>query len=102
MFSVENSITIAQAKNVPDAEREQKLNEFIGHLNSAKNQRMYCQTWCKNTDETAVTLSFDFAQTLHYPTSPQQPGSAYFKALKKCAVFGITDEKQKVQVSISN
>uniref|UniRef100_A0A0K8TWY0 DUF7869 domain-containing protein n=1 Tax=Bactrocera latifrons TaxID=174628 RepID=A0A0K8TWY0_BACLA len=46
---------------------------------------------------TAVVLSFDFDQTVHYPASPQQPGTAYFKATKRCGVFGITDEKQKVQ-----
>lgn len=97
-----NTISIAQAKDVTDIEREQKLNQFLDHLHRARNQREYYQCWCRNTDPTAVVLSFDFAQTVHYPVSPQQPGTAYFKANKKCAVFGITDEKQKVQVRILN
>ncbi|XP_036321008.1 uncharacterized protein LOC118735395 isoform X2 [Rhagoletis pomonella] len=97
-----NTISIAQAKGVTDIERAQKLNKFLDHLHRARNQREYYQSWCRNTDPTAVVLSFDFAQTVHYPVSPQQPGTAYFKATKKCGVFGITDEKQKVRVRISN
>ncbi|XP_036329826.1 uncharacterized protein LOC118741966 [Rhagoletis pomonella] len=92
-----NTISIAQAKGVTDIERAQKLNQFLDHLHRARNQREYYQSWCRNTGPTAVVLSFDFAQTVHYPVSPQQPGTAYFKATKKCGVFGITDEKQKVQ-----
>ncbi|XP_067633669.1 uncharacterized protein [Eurosta solidaginis] len=90
-----NSIT--QAKNVPELEREEKLHLFLDHLQKARNQRAYYQEWCDNTDDTVKVLSFDFAQTVHYPVSPQQPGAAYFKAKKKCAVFGITDEKGKIQ-----
>ena len=98
--SVVNTLSIAQVKNVPDVEREQKLNQFLDHLHKARNQRAYYQSWCNNTEDVTIVLSFDFAQTVHYPVSPQQPGTAYFKATKKCAVFGITDEKQKVQVRI--
>nr|XP_022908321.1 uncharacterized protein LOC111419695 isoform X2 [Onthophagus taurus] len=96
-FCRENTLSIAQVKNVPDIEREQKLNKFLNHLHKARNQRAYYQNWCEHTDDTAKVLSFDFAQTVRYPVSPQQPATAYFKATKKCALFGITDEKQKVQ-----
>lgn len=100
--STVNSISITQAKNVPELEREEKLHLFLDHLQKARNQRAYYQEWCDNTDDTVKVLSFDFAQTVHYPVSPQQPGTAYFKATKKCAVFGITDEKGKIQVRISS
>ncbi|XP_018795554.1 PREDICTED: uncharacterized protein LOC108973021 [Bactrocera latifrons] len=84
-------------KGITDIEREQKLNQFLDHLHRSRNQREYYQSWCRNIDPTAVDLSFGFAQTVHYPVSPQQPGTAYFKATKRCGVFGITHEKQKVQ-----
>lgn len=93
-----NSLTISQLKNCPDEVREQKLNSFVDHLNKARGQRAYYKALCKDSDEAVKVISFDFAQTVHYPVSPQQPGSAYFKAKRKCAVFGITNEKEKVQV----
>ncbi|XP_071056005.1 uncharacterized protein [Onthophagus taurus] len=92
-----NTLSIALTKNIPDIEREQKLNQFLEHLHRARNQRAHYKSWCENTDDTAVVLSFDFAQTVHYPLSPQQPGTAYFKATKKCGVFGITNAKLKIQ-----
>ena len=36
--------------------------------------------------------SFDFAQQVHYPHNPLQPGPMYFKTARKCAVFGICCE----------
>nr|XP_022906383.1 uncharacterized protein LOC111418153 [Onthophagus taurus] len=96
-FCRENTLSIAQVKNVPDIEGKQKLNKFLNHLHKAPNLRAYYQNWCGHTDDTAKVLSFEFAQTVRYSVSPQQPATAYFKATKKCALFGITDKKQKVQ-----
>ena len=39
-----------------------------------------------------VHYSFDFAQQVHYPHNPLQPGPMYFKTARKCAVFGICCE----------
>ena len=36
--------------------------------------------------------SFDFAQQLHYPSNPLQPGPIYFKTPRKCGVFGVIAE----------
>ena len=36
--------------------------------------------------------SFDFAQQVHYPHNPLQPGPMYFKTARKCAVFGVCCE----------
>jgi len=36
--------------------------------------------------------SFDFAQQIHYPYSPQQRGKEYFKTARKCMLFGVTCE----------
>lgn len=91
-------MAISELKNCTDQVREQKLNAFVDHLDKARNQRAYYKAFCEDSDQTVKVISFDFAQTVHYPVSPQQPGSAYFKAKRKCAVFGITNEKEKVQV----
>lgn len=51
-------------------------------------------------DDAYLVASFDFAQNVSYPSSPLQPGSAYFKAARKCAVFGIHNEQTHVQVNL--
>ena len=39
-----------------------------------------------------VHYSLDFAQQIHYPQNPLQPGPTYFKTSQKCAVFGVCCE----------
>ena len=36
-----------------------------------------------------VHYSYDYAQQLHYPSDPLQPGPIYFKTPRKCAIFGV-------------
>ena len=43
--------------------------------------------------------SFDFAQQVHYPHNPLQPGPMYFKTARKCAVFGVCCEGIPRQVN---
>lgn len=43
--------------------------------------------------------SFDYAQNVHYPSNPQQPGPAYFKSARKCGIFGMTCEPLGFQVN---
>ena len=46
-----------------------------------------------------VHYSFDFAQQVHYPDNPLQPGPMYFKTARKCAVFGVCCEGVPRQVN---
>jgi len=46
-----------------------------------------------------VHYSFDFAQQVHYPHNPLQPGPMYFKAARKCAIFGVCCEGIPRQVN---
>ena len=39
-----------------------------------------------------VHYSYDFAQQVHYPHDPLQPGPMYFKTARKCAIFGVCCE----------
>ena len=43
--------------------------------------------------------SFDYAQNVHYPSNPQQPGPAYFKSLCRRGIFGVTCEPLGIQVN---
>ena len=51
------------------------------------------------TDPVSIHYSFDFAQQIHYPYNPLQPGPMYFKTARKCAIFGICCEGIPWQVS---
>ena len=46
-----------------------------------------------------VHYSYDYAQQVHYPTNPQQPGPIYFKTPRKCGIFGICCESLPRQIN---
>lgn len=46
-----------------------------------------------------VHYSYDYAQQLHYPSDPFQPGPIYFKTPQKCAIFGVCCEAIPRQVN---
>ena len=43
--------------------------------------------------------SFDYAQQVHIPSNPMQPGPIYFKTPRKCGIFGIICEAIPRQVN---
>ncbi len=43
-------------------------------------------------NDITVHYSFDFAQHVHYPSNPQQPGPIYLLTPRKCGIFGICCE----------
>lgn len=93
----ENTNLISEAKN--SDEREERLNIALSHLRTAKDQRaFYTKCITDNTDNTMV-ISFDYAQNVAYPASPQTTGAAYFKSARKSSLFGILNEKSKIQTN---
>ena len=46
-----------------------------------------------------VHYSFDFAQQVHYPSDPMQPGPIYFLTPRKCAIFGVCCEAIPRQIN---
>ena len=46
-----------------------------------------------------VHYSFDFAQQVHYPHNPLQPGPMYFKTVRKCAIFDVCCEGLPRQIN---
>ena len=51
-----------------------------------------------NSVDISVHYSFDYAQQVHFPYNPQQPGPLYFLTPRKCSVFGVNDEALPRQV----
>ncbi|KAK5609770.1 hypothetical protein CRENBAI_023008 [Crenichthys baileyi] len=43
--------------------------------------------------------SFDFAQQMHFPSNPLQPGPMYFLTPRKCGLFGVSCEGLQKQVN---
>ena len=52
-----------------------------------------------NSKEIKVHYSFDYAQQVHYPSDPLQPGPIYFLTPRKCTVFGVNCEAIPRQVN---
>lgn len=46
-----------------------------------------------------VHYSYDYAQQVHFPSNPQQPGPIYFKTPRKCGLFGICCEGLPRQIN---
>ena len=46
-----------------------------------------------------VHYSFDYAQQVHFPADPLQPGPIYFLTPRKCSVFGVHCEAVPRQVN---
>lgn len=96
------------------------------HINRAQTERAFYKAQCSDSGDTlkhAFTLpdgsfclpaigvvvnpssvditlhvSFDFAQQLHYPCNPLQPGPIYFLTPRKCGIFGLCCEALPMQV----
>ena len=45
-----------------------------------------------------INYSFDFAQQVHLPSNPMQPGPIYFLVPRKCGIFGVCCEGIPKQV----
>lgn len=85
-------------------ERNAALIAATKHLECAHGQREFYNSFREKAkfaqSNEMVVLSFDYAQNVSYPSSPQQVGSSYFKANRKCGFFGIHDEANGIQTNI--
>ena len=84
------------------------LKEAKVHLKLAKQEREVYNTQCTKCVEElkinpqspkVVHVSFDFAQQIHFPSSPQQVGPLYFLTPRKCQLFGVCSESHMEQVN---
>ena len=52
-----------------------------------------------NSFDIKVHYSFDYAQQVHYPSDPLQPGPIYFLTPCKCTIFGVNYEAVPRQIN---
>ena len=115
-----NTERISGRANVSEDEKMAALAEHSDHLNKAKRERELYNSAVdqskKVLDENpAISLvapnspcslqgtvhySFDYAQQIHFPSNPQQPGPIYFKTPRKCGIFGVCCEALPRQIQM--
>ncbi|XP_066918891.1 uncharacterized protein [Clytia hemisphaerica] len=115
----------ARAKNFEDEDDDydQVLEEHKKHIVRATEEQRYYRAQCDKAKENAKELivssekfdlfspkpkcsfkgmahfSWDFAQQVHYPYNPLQPGPIFFKTPRKCSIFGICNDGVNMQYS---
>ncbi|CAH3141519.1 unnamed protein product [Porites evermanni] len=115
-----NNSQINKSANLPEAEKKVDVVRKQEHLRLASGEREYYKMSCKETKvrvqahlekadfafgqrpcsyKGTVHYSYDYAQQLHYPANPNQPGPIYFKTPRKCALFGVCCEAIPRQVN---
>ena len=113
-----NNTKINQNVNVSEQEKLNCLSDQETHLHEAKTEQEFMKTniaACKEllhgsginllsgrpcrSFKGTVHYSYDYAQQVHIPSNPQQPGPIYFKTPRKCGLFGICCEGIPRQVN---
>lgn len=119
----ENSTAIMRSSNGSDAKKTSTISEALEHLRIVKMESKSICDECKarieghfitdgkfsppplssntphNSNKIKVHYSFDYAQQVHYPSDPLQPGPIYFLTPRKCTVFGVNCEALPRQVN---
>jgi len=114
----ENNERIHRIANLPEEEKMQVLGEQLDHLRTVEEERKHYNQLVKEAKTAAAAAgitspsrhtpnslpmtchySFDFAQQVHLPSSPLQPGPIYFLVPRKCGIFGVCAEGLPQQIN---
>ena len=109
-----NNTSLFRSANLDEAEKERRLHDQQQHLLRAGIQREEYQRMVAASVEavgkeklganppcsrdTTAHYSFDYAQQVHFPSNPLQPGPLYFLVPRKCGIFGVHCEGVRQQV----
>ena len=91
--------------HLSEEQKEERVKAYTDHLDEAKQERQNYNdqiAMCRDTigeEGGCMHYSYDFAQQIHYPNNPLQPGPAYFLTARKCQIFGIACEPTGSQVN---
>lgn len=113
-----NNREISTTSNLPECVKAAKLVKQQQHLQVVQEERSVYQKMVEQCRQVCSTLgvdklqpsaacsrqikahySFDFAQQVHLPYSPLQPGPMYFLCPRKVGIFGICCEGLPQQVN---
>ena len=122
----QNSTAIVRAANHPEADKSAAYTNALEHLQIVRMERKHYKSICNeckesvrahfttadtftppppcsntsnNSKDIKVHYSFDYAQQVHYPSDPLQPGPIYFLTPRKCTVFGVACEALPRQIN---
>ena len=122
----QNSTAITCTANLSEANKSVAIESALEHLRIVKMERKHYKTICEeckvsvhthfttsgtftppppcsrtsnNTRDVKVHYSFDYAQQVHYPSDPLQPGPIYFLTPQKCTGFGVACEALSHQIN---
>lgn len=123
----QNSAAIVRSANCLESEKSEIIRAAEKHLRIVSIERAYYKSVCEecrlsvhsyfidnegkfnppplssqiplNSNPIAVHVSFDYAQQVHFPHDPLQPGPIYFLTPRKCSVFGVNCEAIPRQVN---
>ena len=122
----QNSTAIIRTANLSEADKTAAIGSALEHLRVVRMERTHYKTICEeckvsvrahfttdeiftppppctrtpsNTRDIKVHYSFDYAQQVHYPSDPLQPGPIYFLTPRKCTVFGVACEALPRQIN---
>lgn len=115
-----NNSHIHKSANLPEAQKAEVVKAQEEHLHLTSGERDFYKTCCKESKDSLAThlrniyfrneqetcscdgtahYSYDYAQQLHFPANPNQPGPIYFKTPRKYALFGVCCEGIPRQVN---
>lgn len=113
-----NNEAVIHSANLREDEKTKRLQNQLDHLHLVKQERAAYQDTVQETKTAVQTLSkrqlcqsmpnsqdmkihysFDFAQQVHFPSNPLQPGPIYFLTPRKCGIFGVCCEAVPQQVN---
>ena len=117
-----NNTQIVRSANLPERAKSAVVRAQEEHLFRSSSERSFYRSTVKAVEPTAhlvltankgivpknnppcslkgkMHYSYDYAQQVHYPSNPLQPGPIYFKTPRKCAIFGVCCEAIPRQVN---
>ena len=115
-----NNNRIRNSVNLPESDKAEAVRAQEQHLFLASGERNFYKNCCQESKDGiqeylkvvdftverepcsytgTVHYSYDYAQQLHFPADPNQPGPIYFKTPRKCALFGVCCEAVPGQVN---
>lgn len=110
-----NNGIILRTINCSEDEKSERLHRQEAHLEHVRAERVLYRQQVADAKSVAINLrlgknrpcsrpvtmhySFDFAQQVHYPSNPLQPGPIYFLTPRKCGIFGVCCEGMPQQIN---
>jgi len=116
-----NNTQLNKSANLPEAKKVDRVKRQEEHLRPTSGEQEYYKRSCKDTKahlqahleeadfafgqrpcsyKGTVHYSYDYAQQLHYPSNPNQPGQINFKTPRKCGLFSVCCEAIPCQVNV--